>query len=113
MVQWRKRKRGTPNQIGKPFPVDKESAQQKKGLLDKLRGRFSGKHVGTHEHKYLEQLRDLIKEHTDPKESKLIDGILTESDAEYLAKEGLSRLTRTQTTFLLRKQGRRIFSERR
>jgi hypothetical protein len=55
----------------------------------------------------------LIKEHTDPKESKLIDGILTESDAEYLAKEGLSRLTRTQTTFLLRKQGRRIFSERR
>jgi hypothetical protein len=89
MVQWRKRKRGTPNQIGKPFPVDKESVQQKKGLLDKLRGRFSGKHVGTHEHKYLEQLRDLIKEHTDPKESKLIDGILTESDAEYLAKKGL------------------------
>ena len=45
-----------------------------------------------HENKYLEQLRKSIKEHTNPKESKLIDGILTESDAEYLAKKGLIKI---------------------
>jgi hypothetical protein len=66
--------------------------KRKKGLLDRLRGRFAGKHVGEPEKKYLGQLRDLIKEHTDPKESRLIDGILTESDAEYLAKKGLIRI---------------------
>jgi hypothetical protein len=63
--------------------------QQKKGFLDKLRGMFTGKHVGTNENKYLEQLRDLIKEHTDPKEAKLINGILTGLDTEYLARKGL------------------------
>ena len=35
MVQWRKRKRGTPNQIGQAFPLEKESMQQKKGLTEK------------------------------------------------------------------------------
>ncbi len=91
LVQWRRRKHGTPRQIGQTFPID-ESQQKKKGLLDKVKERFAGQEHGRQERKYVEKLRELIAEHTEPKESKLLNGIITEADAEYLAKRGLIQI---------------------
>jgi hypothetical protein len=88
VVQWRKRKKGTPRQIGQAFPID-ESQQKKKGLLDKIRGRFAGNREGRPERKYLERLREIIREHTETGEERLANGIITEADAQYLEKKGL------------------------
>ena len=82
MVQWKRRKKGTPRQIGQPFIVD-ESQQKKKGLLDKIKAKYASGHKSP-EHKYLERLREYINEQGSPKEKKLMEGILTESDAQYL-----------------------------
>jgi hypothetical protein len=88
LVQWRRRKKGSPRQIGQAFPID-ESQQKKKGALSKLRERFAGKTHGRQEHEYMEKLKDLIRERTETGEQRLMDGVLTEGDAEYLQKKGL------------------------
>jgi hypothetical protein len=104
LVQWRKRKQGSPRQIGQAFPLD-ESQQKKKGLLDRLRGRFAGHHEGVHEHEYVERLRELIHEHTESGEERLADGILTEADAEYLEKRGLITIDPMTEDISLTEQG--------
>ena len=87
MVQWRRRTKGSPRQIGQAFPVD-ESTQKKKGLLDRIRGMNKGKsHTGSREHEDLERLKEAVRNNTNP-DAKLMNGVLTEDDAEYLQKRG-------------------------
>jgi len=88
LVQWRRRTKGSPRQIGQSFPLEGESQQKKKGLLDRIRGMNMGKRTGSQEHAYLERLRDLVKDKTDG-DAKLMNGIITEGDAEYLEQRGL------------------------
>lgn len=86
MVQWRKRKTGTPRQIGQAFPVDKESMQQKKGMLSKISGRLSGDHRSHREQEFIDKIKDAIK----PKEEKyLVDNdVLNPDQMEYLQEHG-------------------------
>ncbi len=42
MPIWRKRTKGTPNQIGKSFVLTESSQQEQKGRLAKIRGGMSG-----------------------------------------------------------------------
>lgn len=107
MVDWRRRKHGSPRQIGQAFPVDGESQQHKKGLLDRIRG-FGDKH-GSQEHEYLERLREVISEHTKPTESRLMDGILTESDAKYLEEKGLIKVDEYTDNISLTEAGQVYF----
>jgi hypothetical protein len=88
LVQWRRRKKGSPRQIGKPFPLD-ESMQKKKGLLDTLRGRFAGKHTSPYDNQRVDALKELIRDHLKSDEERLAGDILTESDARYLERKGL------------------------
>jgi hypothetical protein len=74
-----------------PFPID-ESSQKKKGALAKLRERFAGTKHGRHENEYMERLKALIREHTTPTEEKMLNGIITEADAQYLEKKGLIKI---------------------
>jgi hypothetical protein len=91
MPEWRRRKKGSPRQIGQPFIVD-ESSQKKKGALSKLRERFAGNEHGRQENEHLERLKALIKEHTTPTEEKMLNGVITEADAEYLERKGLIKI---------------------
>jgi mannose-1-phosphate guanylyltransferase len=86
MVSWRKRKHGSPRQIGQAFPVEKESMQQKKGMLDKIRGRLSGDHRSQREQDFIDRIKDAIKTKD---EKYLVDNdILDPSQMEYLQEHG-------------------------
>jgi hypothetical protein len=108
LVQWKRRKHGTPRQIGQAFPID-ESTQKKKGALSKLRERFAGASHGRQEHEYLDKLRDLIKDHTSPREATLMNGIISDQDAEYLQKKGLIEIDPYTDNISLTEQGQIYF----
>lgn len=91
MVKWRKRKQGTPKQIGQAFPLDDKSQQQKKGLLDAIKGKLGYGHASP-ESKYLNMLRDKLAEFSKTPEERLPDGIFSDSEAEYLEKKGLIKV---------------------
>ena len=76
-MQWRRRKRGTPNQIGQAFPLERQSMQHKKRLLPKLRGLSKSEQY--------KALADVYNKVTKPKTDKLMESeILAPEDIEYL-----------------------------
>jgi hypothetical protein len=89
MPEWRRRKRGTPRQIGKPFPIEGESQQQKKGLLPKIIGRFQGDHRSPREKAFYEKIKNAIR----PKEDKMLldkeAEIFSPEDMQFLQDKGL------------------------
>jgi len=85
-MQWRRRNRGTPRQIGQAFPVDEESQQKKKRALGKLWGNLSGKDRSMRTKKFVEGLQQLLK----PKEDRLMASeILSPNDVKLLVDRGL------------------------
>ena len=81
-MQWRRRKTGTPRQIGQAFPVDRESMQHKKGLLPRLRGMANSEKM--------KALKETYSETIKPKEQKLLESdILTPDEIKYLVDKGL------------------------
>jgi hypothetical protein len=87
MTDWRKRKHGTPEQVGKPFPVDGESQQHKKSALSKLVGNLSGGDRSARTKKFVEGLKQVLRS----KEDKLMteSEILTPNDVKLLCDRGL------------------------
>jgi len=85
-MRWRKRTSGTKRQLGKPFPLEDESAQKKKGLLPKIQGRLKGRHKSKYEKDFVNSLKIAIKS----KDEKYLvdDSILTEDQMQYLESRG-------------------------
>lgn len=86
MVQWRKRKHGTPRQIGQPFPIEGESQQKKKSALTKLWGNLSGGDRSARTKKFVAVMQELLK----PKEERLMESdILNPEEVKFLVQRGL------------------------
>lgn len=87
MVQWRKRKVGTPRQRGQAFPVEDESPQKKRSALSKVMGHLSGGDRSMREKKFIEGMKQMLKS----KDQKLLDEseILTPNDVKVLCDRGL------------------------
>jgi ATP-dependent protease HslVU (ClpYQ) ATPase subunit len=86
LTDWRKRKHGTPRQIGQAFPVDEASTQKKKSALKKIVGNLNGSDRSMRTKKFVEGMKEILKS----KDQKLMESeILTPNDVTLLCDRGL------------------------
>jgi len=86
MPEWRKRKHGTPRQIGQAFPLEGESQQKKKSALAKVWGNLSGGDRSARTKKFVAAMQELLK----PKEERLMESdILNPEEVKFLVQKGL------------------------
>lgn len=102
-MRWRKRTTGTKRQLGKPFPLEGESAQKKKGLLPAIQGRIKGRQKGKYEKEFVDAIKLAIKS----KDEKYLvdDSILSDSQMEYLESRGYVKINPISEDISLTEKG--------